>query len=118
MSMLTDEQLADIEARMRAIDSEPRGVDDAWMVQDLLGIGTSLLAEVKRLRADRDYALVLTDRERDIMERRARGESLAVIGAAYGICRERVRQLHEQGRRTRQLLERRVRLHRVEGAPT
>jgi hypothetical protein len=42
---------------------------------------------------------MVSDRNRQIIERRRSGESFSAIGAALGISRERVRQIFERGER-------------------
>jgi RNA polymerase sigma factor (sigma-70 family) len=40
----------------------------------------------------------LGDREKDILTRRSEGYSLEELGGAYGICRERVRQIERRAK--------------------
>lgn len=80
--------LAHVAGRDVAADDEATGADAPQF---------DLVAEAHRTAAVRDAMAILTERERDVVERRVWGEeTLASIGESYGVTSERVRQIQER----------------------
>lgn len=68
---------------------EPTVVDDLDASAHRAQVNQAVQAAIRRL----------PERERDVLCRRMRGETLAAIGLALGVCKERVRQIETKARR-------------------
>ena len=63
---------------------------------DLLKFGDKVQQTVEDMQKVNDLIL-LSEHERDILVRRAKGETLEKIGNSYGVTRERIRQVEAKG---------------------